>query len=47
MHQPLPENINNMVFEIFAKEVEFFRKLEEERHKFAVKFGNQARTLFN
>ena len=43
----MPENINNLVFEIFRKEIEFFRKLEEERHKFAVKFGNQSRALFN
>lgn len=43
---PKPE-INNQVFEIFAKEVEFFRKIEHERHKFAIKYGNQARALFN
>ena len=41
------KDIDDRIFNIFAKEVEFFRQLEFERHKFALKFGNQAKELFN
>ena len=47
LHEKVPTNIENLIFEIFSKEVEFFKRLEHERHKFALKFGNQARNLFN
>jgi hypothetical protein len=45
--QPIPKLIEDLVFKIFEKEVEFFRQLEHERHKFVVKFGNQTKNLFN
>jgi len=35
-----PSDVDQLVFEIFSKEVEFFKRLEHERHKFALKFGN-------
>jgi len=40
LHEKVPTNIENLIFEIFSKEVEFFKRLEHERHKFALKFGN-------
>ena len=44
---PPSKEVDDLIFDIFATEVEFFRQLEFERHKFALKFGNQAKELFN
>ena len=34
------EKVLNLVFEILVKEVKFYRELENERQKLAIKFGN-------
>ena len=44
--EEVDEEAERLVLEIFAEEVEYFRKLEHARHKFSQKFGNQARKIF-